>query len=543
MLLRTAIALCLGSLLIACDEEPTPPGTTEGTRELVLNAGEIGNLLFCEGDRCQSLPNPDGCASLVITIDTDSGESCARCLAEDGTQLNERCDGTSFACTLVTAPEPDCVVCAYTSGSVLFSTCTTDAPLECVSYAMSTGDPMDGNFECREDTDCLTGAFCLDGLCQADPDIGECQVCFGPNGNVILNECGVDCSNVGCPDVQCGPGFERVVYPGECCPRCVPQVNCSTEVCPIAAPLPACPPGTALIRDPQDCCGYLCAPLDCSFVDCAFAPGNDPTESTGARCPAGTELSFEFPNCCGACVPTDEDPLCASDADCGPEAFCTNSLGECYESCDDAGNCIDFCFGLCRPFDLTCPDYPAPDPSTCEGEWIREGRDDFGCPLPPVCVCPDGTQSFDGQCSEGCAGTECTTFPQCGPDERLEFGFPYCCGICVPAEECLFEPPKCTATGACADPDLTCVAGLCLPDEADCPVPACDEGAGIAPGPGCCPVCAPQIRYCTERSQCEPDERCTTELGDCRLDPDCESDAASGAECSNECFGNCEPLP
>lgn len=539
----TTIAfVCCSLVCFACDEEPGTPGPTEELRELTLSAGEGGRLLFCEGERCQTLPNPDGCASLVITIDTVSGESCARCLAEDGVQITERCDGTSFSCTLVTAPEPDCVVCAYTNGAVLLSTCASEQPLECVSFAGASGAPMDESFVCQRDSQCPMGAFCFDGRCQADPSLGECQVCFGPNGSVILDECGVECGTVGCPDVQCSPGFERVVYPGECCPRCVPTLNCSSEVCPVAGPIPMCPDGTELIRNPQDCCSYLCAPIDCSSVDCSTGAATDPAPS--ARCPAGSTLSFEFPNCCGACVPTGEETLCESALDCGPEELCTNSLGDCFEFCDADGNCLDFCFGRCRPVDLTCAEYPAPDPTACEGEWIREGRDAVGCPLPPVCVCPDGTQSFDGQCDASCANSECAGAPTCGPGERLEFGYPYCCGICVPTEECRFEPPRCGASGACENPELTCVAGLCLPVDNACAVPACDADSEIVAGPGCCPVCAPIARFCTDRAQCRADERCTTELGDCRLDPDCGSDASSGAdECGNECFGICQALP
>ncbi|MEL6544325.1 MAG: hypothetical protein AAFQ82_06845, partial [Myxococcota bacterium] len=201
------------------------------------------------------------------------------------------------------------------------------------------------------------------------------------------------------------------------------------------------------------------------------------------------------------------------------------------------------CLGVCRPMDALCETYPAPDPAACAGEWIRAGRDEIGCPLPPVCQCRDGTQSFDGSCAERCGNVECTAPPVCGPDERLEIGFPFCCGICVPADQCLFEPFECDPAGSCGPTDeLACVSGLCLPAGAACPEVSCDSDSEIVPGPGCCPTCAPKARYCTASEQCVDGELCTTEFGECQLDPACE-DGNTDMPCSPECFGVCEPLP
>ncbi|MEM6730111.1 MAG: hypothetical protein AAF658_01070 [Myxococcota bacterium] len=450
--------------------------------------------------------------------------------------LGESCDGSRFSCTVVTAPEPDCVVCAFPNGAVAFSSCVSDEPDECVSFA---APEMDGNFACESNDDCPSGAICFGGACQADADVGECRVCFDTTGNTILDECGVECGNIGCPDVQCGAGFEQVVYPGECCPQCVPAPNCSDEVCPIAAPVPNCPAGTALTRDPRDCCSFLCAPNDCSLVDCAASTADQP-------CPAGFERSFEFPNCCGTCVPSSGLQFCESTSDCEENTFCTTEIGACFSNCDGSGNCVDVCLGLCRPVDFECPDFGVPDASLCEGTWVRDGVDSAGCPLPPVCVCPDGRQSFDGSCEAGCENVQCSGNLSCEADERLEFGFPYCCGVCVPANECLFGPRACENDADCGSPNLRCLNGFCFglsdgsaPINA-CPPANCGSDEQVISGPNCCPVCAPQDRSCTQTVECESGERCTVEFGDCQLDPACGKDASS-PDCSQECFGICVP--
>ncbi|MEO0812337.1 MAG: hypothetical protein AAFY60_05695, partial [Myxococcota bacterium] len=129
-------------VLASCEDEPNSTATQETVDEtLTLESDDTGALLACEGEVCQRVANPEGCAQLEVTIDTASGSSCARCLDIDGSVLSERCDGTLVSCTLVTAPEPDCVVCAHASGNVLFSSCVADFPLECVAFAEAV-DPV-----------------------------------------------------------------------------------------------------------------------------------------------------------------------------------------------------------------------------------------------------------------------------------------------------------------------------------------------------------------------------------------------------------------
>jgi hypothetical protein len=82
---------------------------------------------------CRDVPNPDGCAVVVATINTTTGAVCERCEDAAGSVLYDRCADTRVECTVVTAPEPDCVVCAYTGRSIIYSSCEATAPDLCSS--------------------------------------------------------------------------------------------------------------------------------------------------------------------------------------------------------------------------------------------------------------------------------------------------------------------------------------------------------------------------------------------------------------------------
>ncbi|MEZ0314017.1 MAG: hypothetical protein ACAI38_19770 [Myxococcota bacterium] len=201
-LLATALLCCC---LIACGDD-APPDDGGGTETLRLTAERAGDdLAYCDASGyCESYPNPGGCKTLTITIDTASGKSCETCENDDGS--TERCGDTSVACQIIKLPEPDCVVCAYINGDVIYSSC----------------NPPD------EDT-------CADVMCPA-----IYPVC--PDGQEPRRDpndcCGYTCPPVSCDNVLCAafmacpPGTETVIAPGDCCGTCIPQTCNSSSECP-----------------------------------------------------------------------------------------------------------------------------------------------------------------------------------------------------------------------------------------------------------------------------------------------------------------------
>lgn len=472
--LLLTFTLCMaGTWACTTAADPTSPGNTE---TLALERDENGNLRYCDADDpsdCVTVSNPNDCATLQIEIDTATGATCERCIGSNGEVTYERCEDTAIACTLVTAPEPDCVVCAHVDGPVLYSTCIPDSPEHCEYYPV----------------------FDEDG------GVRECERCYDRRGNIISDTCGPDCSNVSCPAIACAPGYRPVVPPGECCPICVPEDRCENssagaEVCPDVG-IPECPQGWEPVRDPTDCCSYYCAPRDCSAIQCP---------AIVEECPPGFHWETEYPNCCGICVPDDEPERCQSDAECGPERYCSEPV-VCESRCDGATDpgsdggagssdpsnaddpgvpCEHECYGLCRPFE--CPVYGAPD-YRCEGEWVNPGYDGAGCPRPPICICPDGTEAENGRCIDRCALVDCALPPvqECGPGEEWTNGFPYCCGACVPKERALCEETggdwelgcghtNCNYAVACVVPEEGCNCG---------PRMSWVDGEGCVPDPSC----------------------------------------------------------
>lgn len=194
----------LGCCLVACDgEEPSDGGAT---KTLTLRTeGAERDLSYCSDDgECQSLPNPNDCSTLVISIDTATGQTCERCENDQGVGI-ERCGSTSVVCEIVTLPEPDCVVCAYINGAVVFTTCNPPAET-CADIACPAIYPV-----------CPGGA-------EPRPDPNDC--------------CGYICPPTSCDAVMCAAfagcpeGTDRVIEPPNCCGTCVPQVCASSSECP-----------------------------------------------------------------------------------------------------------------------------------------------------------------------------------------------------------------------------------------------------------------------------------------------------------------------
>lgn len=199
-----AVALCCG--FVACGDEGPQGGGEKETLRMTARESD-GDLAYCDKDgNCETLPNPGGCKTLVITIDTQTGKSCERCEDANGNGI-ERCGDTSVACQIITLPEPDCVVCAYINGAVIYSSCNPPDDDVCKEIACPAIYPV-----------------CEDGQ-EPRKDPNSC--------------CGYTCPPPTCDDVMCAAfagcptGTERVITPGNCCGICVPKGCYSSSDCPL----------------------------------------------------------------------------------------------------------------------------------------------------------------------------------------------------------------------------------------------------------------------------------------------------------------------
>lgn len=449
------------------------------TVTLTLTRQDDGSLQYCDAEgNCQSRANPNDCAVLEIDIDTVNGESCERCFDAAGDIVHQSCGETSVACAVITFPEPDCVVCAYIDGAILFSSCVPEEP------------------ECDD---------------VVDPSGIACKRCRDASGRTIYDDCPDRCDLVMCAQVLCAEGFHPERIDGGCCDTCVPDLNCDEIACTTL--LPACPDGSQPFRDPAHCCGWLCEPTECP-VDLL----SEASSGVEPMCAPGYLWSEEFPHC-GACIPDPARHECYSTLDCAPGEFCSVELGDCFAP---SNSDLAVCVGVCLPYpicDQTAPaheDQPVAD--SCQGVWETR-YDADGCPR-LACVCPDGSVSLDGVCHNSCEQVACfAPPPECGPGYHLVTDYPHCCGICVP-DTCL------VATGQDPARPVACPQVLCAP------------GYHPEPGPNCCDVCVRDEVMCLASEECAEHEQCSTERGDCRSL--CEPN--DGMTCPAVCAGICEPL-
>jgi len=123
---------------------------------------------------------------------------------------------------------------------------------------------------------------------------------------------------------------------------------------------------------------------------------------------------------------------------------------------------------------------------SCTGGGVAKspGFDANGCPLPPVCVCADGTIAVDNTCTVCALGLECPV-PACGSGTHLDQSYPHCCGICVPDVTYCASDSYCLATQTCVK-GVACVA--CGPTTLACPPTA---GAATNPVAPCLGTCQP----------------------------------------------------
>lgn len=120
---------CLVLSGIGCGGSSSPSATVN---HLSLQKASDGNLQYCDANgNCQELSNPGGCATLTANItQASSGVSvCEVCADASGAPISNNCDQTHVTCTLVTASEPHCAVCAYDGASIVYNNCPVEPRL------------------------------------------------------------------------------------------------------------------------------------------------------------------------------------------------------------------------------------------------------------------------------------------------------------------------------------------------------------------------------------------------------------------------------
>ena len=485
--LLTALLVGLWLTLAGCNS--IEPPTTPSPVVLELSQGEDGELQLCdENGECESHPNPNDCAVLLIEINTVTGESCERCLNEEGRVTLQRCGETSVACAVVTLPDPDCVVCAYVDGDVVYSSCIPEEPGYCVT--------------------------------EVDPNGTECERCYDGAGALVSVECHNDCRTQDCPQILCAMGYHPEVPPGACCETCVPDepsdVCTSTQdcqgdqICTVELgecnPPPGCGPDESCLAV---CYGVCQSEPSCDEVFC-FAP---PPE-----CGPGTHLEMDYPNCCGVCVPDNqrcEEP--------DPSLTCRTT------GCDDGFRCEELPLTVCVPSECFC------DPES--GEWIctDDCRAPMGC-VPQTLSCEGPNPAIT------CRQTGCTDDLECRPSGE-DGCVPSLCGcdgqtgqwICT--EDCgqmvACLPPETTCEGP--NPAITChQTGCtddleCRPSGADGCVPsAC--GCDGASGQWICTAdCGQMVACLPPETTCEgPNPALTCETTGCPTGTECRVTGEDG---------------
>ncbi len=443
--------LCLAGL-VACAPESQPQA--QGDKTILLSRLSDGNLEYCaeDTDECQTLPYDGDCDIIEITIDTATGTSCQRCIMADGSVVDEGCNNAAVECVLITIPDPDCVVCAYVNGAVVYSSCTVDDDPECVVDADCNNDPATFGYclegECLYEPGCLDNSDCPSGF--------ECMFYFmdgaEPNG-----------------DSADAPYWNEY---GTCVPA---QVPCETDA--------ECPAGTYC---QVSCWEYDCYPgdYDCGGCEGFCAPVNTDPTCDDVTCPPGTHCEMLDTPCAEPDPDMGAPVVCAGPiAECVPDYQCS-SHEDCWTDNGMTGQCIN---GVCIFEDVNC-----------------DTRDAICEMIPPPC--PDGmvisvVGSCYGACVDpaACAAMSCNSNQACPTGFACELidcfgdesggGFAPCFddGICVPSSTApTCDDIVCAAGEHCELQEVWCITEpcppmpVCVPDQLECTSDLdCLDAAGV----------------------------------------------------------------
>ena len=294
-------SLCCGVLACQPPADGSASDQSGSTVSFRLEANADGDLERCKDDgQCETVSNLAGCATLVVSVDTDVGQTCERCETDSREVLYDRCNDTDIICDVVIAPNPDCVVCAHNEGPIVFSSC------------IANDDGI-----CRDDKECPGGMHCEgSSLCPSDVDCiwsGEPGKCVADDSRCSEQECG---PLLRCPIYECWDGSW-----GGCVNECLRD----SETGECGRPVRECPPRKC---EDSDCGRSPCPSKQCSDgswttdCSCEYNPSADachwePINSCDDWCDPNTLTSDTVTDAC--------EGRCRWDSDCSDGTHCEGS--------------------------------------------------------------------------------------------------------------------------------------------------------------------------------------------------------------------------
>lgn len=364
------VEACLVASLWSCVGDVGRPGDetpASALREIELRTNADGELEVCDDSGCKPLPNPNGCTKLVISVDVASGASCERCYAADGELITESCGPSTVLCDVITIPEPDCVVCAYLNGAIVYSSCAPPpepevCPNFCPQILCAPGyslvqHPDECCGRCEPDPICpAVGApppdYCMGGEVVWVTDENGCKtklLCRCPDGAYSeAGSCVDPCALEACLTiaVACPDGYFLDTRWPTCCGTCTPK----PDLCPMYDLAPGWCAGGKLDEaiGPDGCPKPICRCADGSVADNGLCTDVCSTVLCAAdammACPPGYHTDYSYPSCCGACVP---DQPCRADFECNSEQVC-HYIG-CASAAGEGVPLPEYpCFGYCE---------------------------------------------------------------------------------------------------------------------------------------------------------------------------------------------------
>ncbi len=451
-----------------------------------------------------------------------AGTACmaASCSAGAATLTNVRtCDGAG---TCAAATTQSCAPYLCNGVSACKAACSVDAdcllPDICDKQTGLCGTKRRLGQTCATTPDCLTGDYCVDGVCCTTSACGLCETCA--TGTCAKVGAGVPEPHMGCPAAPpCGDT-------GNCtgagtCEQAGTSVACGMASCAgtIFTPVSHCTGGgTCAVATTSTCSPYVCGASACKTVCATDVDCIAPFTCQGAGATRSCALKANGLACAtltqcisGNCV----DGVCCGSASCPSCTACAAGTGACTplaagtpapaSFCTDQGATSCATDGKCDGGGH-CEKYP--NGTTCSSPTCPTGAASLtsaGACLAGVCTpgaqvscngfkcaggaaCP-ATCAHDADCAGGyyCAGGVCTMQTAqsgaCTADDQCATG--HCTdGVCCDSAGC----------GGCAACNVMGSAGSCAnyAQGAD-PKNACaDQGAttcgtdGVCNGHGAC---------------------------------------------------------
>lgn len=340
---------------------------------------------------------------------------------------------------------------------------------------------------CVESSDCVGGATCNGGICEAEASCSDNE----RNGDESDVDCGGSCDACALDD------------------RCTVDGDCSSDLCVNGrCARPSCSDG----RSNGDETGVDCGGRDCEpcAVGGGCADGSDCASQScvddvcaAPSCTDGVTNGDELATDCGAAAGC---PGCAVGTACGSDGDCAS--GVCSESNS-------------RCAAPTCTDGRANQDETdvdCGGATCGPCADGAGCEVNEDCV--------NRICqSNMCVGPACSDGVRNGRETDVDCGGPRC--------------PSCAPGLACEEP-RDCSSGLCPAETLVCPEPSCSDA--VQNGDEIDVDCGGDCGKCAVGQFCGQDEDCLSDVCDvvnleCEA-PSCRDGKTNQDETDVDCGGS-----